>query len=151
MIITRLDHRAIYWFRKISLPISRIAIFIVYAWFGALKVLGYSPATGLVHRLFDATIHFMSFETFFILFALMEVLIGVLFLFPKAVRFAIPLLFIHMITTILPLFFLPSETWNGWFVLTLEGQYIVKNVVIIAVAIGIAAHTHPLPYRKEEE
>ena len=85
---------------------------------------------------------------FFILFALFEVLIGVLFLFPKATRIVIPLLFLHMITTILPLILLPQETWNGFMVLTLEGQYIVKNLVIIAVAIGIAAHMHPLPMRR---
>ena len=110
-----------------------------------LKIIGVSPAGPLVHHLFDATIHFMSFNTFYILFAWFEVLIGIMFIFPKLTRWVIPLLFIHMITTFLPLVFLPSETWNGFMVLTLEGQYIIKNLVIIAVAIGIAAHVHPLP------
>ncbi len=144
----RIDHEIIHWLRKAFIPFGRFAIFIVYVWFGMLKVVGLSPATPLVHHLFDATIHFMPFNTFFILFALFEVLIGVLFLFPKATRIVIPLLFLHMITTILPLILLPQETWNGFMVLTLEGQYIVKNLVIIAVAIGIAAHMHPLPMRR---
>jgi uncharacterized membrane protein YkgB len=86
----------------------------------------------------------MSFDTFYILFAWFEVLIGVMFIIPKLTRFVLPLLFIHMITTFMPLVFLPSESWNGFMVLTLPGQYIVKNLVIIAVAIGIAAQVHPL-------
>ena len=48
-----------------------------------------------------------------------------------------------MITTAGPLVLLPSETWQSFFVPTLEGQYIIKNLVIIAAAIGIAAHLHP--------
>ena len=144
----RLDHEIIHFLRKAFIPTARVAIFVVYVWFGALKVFGLSPATPLVHHLFDATIHFMPFGTFYIIFACFEILIGVLFLFPKATRFVIPLLFLHMITTILPLILLPSETWNGFLVLTLEGQYIMKNLVIIALAIGVAAHTHPLPFRK---
>ncbi len=60
-------------------------------------------------------------------------------------RLVIPLLALHMITTFMPLFLLPSITWAGFFVPTLEGQYIIKNLVIIAAAIGIAAQLHPLP------
>jgi hypothetical protein len=56
----------------------------------------------------------------------------------------IPLLFIHMIMTFLPLIFLPSTTWSGFLVPTLEGQYIIKNLVIIAAAMGIAAHLVPM-------
>lgn len=141
---TRIDHYIIRILRKAFAPFARISLFVVYTWFGILKIIGVSPAGDMVHRLFDATISFMSFETFYILFALFEILIGVLFLFPKAVRYVIPLLLLHMITTILPLLFLPNETWNGFMVLTLEGQYIVKNVIVIALAIGVAAHTHPL-------
>ncbi len=144
---TRLDHEFIHFLRRAFIPSARFGLFVVYVWFGMLKIVGVSPAGPLVHHLFDATIHFMSFNTFYILFAWFEVLIGIMFIFPKLTRWVIPLLFIHMITTFLPLVFLPSETWNGFMVLTLEGQYIVKNLVIIAVAIGIAAHVHPLPVK----
>lgn len=139
-----LDHKIIQFLRKAFIPTARFSIFIIYVWFGMLKVLGLSPASGLVHSLFDATIHWMSFDTFYILFAWFEVLIGVMFIIPKATRFVIPLLIVHMITTFMPLVFLPTETWSGFMVLTLPGQYIIKNLVIIAVAIGIAAQVHPL-------
>jgi uncharacterized membrane protein YkgB len=49
-----------------------------------------------------------------------------------------------MVTTFGPLYFLPSETWTGFMVPTLEGQYIIKNLLIIAAAVGVAAHLHPL-------
>jgi len=143
----RIDHTIIHFLRKAFIPTGRIAIFVIYVWFGMLKVLGLSPAGSLVHDLFNATIHFMSFDTFYILFAWFEVLIGVMFLVPKFTRYVLPLLLIHMVTTFLPLIFLPGEAWSGFMVLTLPGQYIVKNLVIIAVAMGIAAHTHPLPYK----
>jgi uncharacterized membrane protein YkgB len=86
----------------------------------------------------------MSFGTFLILFGLFECLIGILFLIRGAERVVIPLLFIHMVTTFGPLYFLPSETWTGFMVPTLEGQYIIKNLLIIAAAVGVAAHLHPL-------
>jgi hypothetical protein len=47
--------------------------------------------------------------------------------------------------TFMPLFIIPDATWSGFLVPTLEGQYIIKNLVVIATAIGIIAHLHPLP------
>lgn len=143
----RLDHEVIHFLRKIFVPFARIAIFIVYFWFGILKLLNFSPAEPLVQQLFTTTIHFMQFHTFYVLFALFEMIIGILFLFPKAVRVAIPLLLIHMIMTILPLFLLPQATWQGFLIPTLTGQYIIKNLVIIGIALGIASYTHPIPWR----
>jgi hypothetical protein len=125
-------------------PAARVGLFIVFFWFGALKVLGLSPATPLVQALFEHTISFMNFPTFLVLFGLFECLIGLLFLIKGYERVVIPLLFIHMVTTFMPLILLPSETWSGFLVPTLEGQYIIKNLVIIAAAIGIASHLHPL-------
>jgi hypothetical protein len=139
-----LDSKLIHFFRKISIPAARIALFIVYFWFGILKAIGLSPAGPLVHDLFNHTIHFMSFDAFYMLFAIFECLIGILFLIPGAERVVLPLLLFHMVTTFLPLIFLPTETWQSAFVPTLTGQYILKNVVLIAAAIGIVSHLHPM-------
>ena len=141
------DIEAIHFFRRVSIPMARFGLFVVFFWFGILKVLGLSPATPLVQALFEHTISFMPFSIFIILFGLFEMLIGVMFLIKGYEREVIPLLFLHMITTFMPLFLLTSETWSGFLVPTLEGQYIIKNLVIIATAIGIAAHLHPLPKR----
>lgn len=124
--------------------VARIALFVIYFWFGLLKLIGLSPAGPLVEQLFHATISFMSFETFYILFALFEMLIGVLFLWPKAIKFATALFTLHMVTTFMPLVFLPAITWQQTFTPTLEGQYIIKNLALIACVIGLLANQNKL-------
>ncbi len=151
MNLSHIDNSIIHFLRKAFIPTARFSIFVVYVWFGALKILGVSPAGALVHGLFDNTIHFMTFNTFYVLFAWFEVLIGIMFIIPKATRYVLPLLFIHMITTFMPLIFLPEDTWSGFMVLTLTGQYIVKNLVIVALAIGVAAQVHPLPLKNKAQ
>ena len=145
MNIHQTDVKLIHFFRRVSVPLARFGLFLIFFWFGWLKVIGLSPASGLVQALFEHTIPFMSFPTFLSLFGLFEMLIGVLFLVRGAERIVIPLLFIHMITTFMPLFLLTEETWSGFLTPTLEGQYIIKNIALIAAAFGIAAHLHPLP------
>lgn len=90
----------------------------------------------------------MGFDAFLIIFGVFECLIGILFLIRGLERLVIPLLLIHMVTTFGPLVFLPGETWQSFMVPTLEGQYIIKNVVLIAAAIGIAARITPLAERE---
>jgi len=144
MSLESFDFKIISFFRMISVPFSRFALFVVFFWFGILKVIGLSPASEVVQNLFNQTVPFIAFPTFLILFGLFECLIGILFLIRGAERVVIPLLFIHMFTTFGPLVLLPSETWQAFFVPTLEGQYIIKNLVIIAAALGIASHLTPL-------
>lgn len=148
MSIGKIDLKIINFFRRVWMPVSRFALFVVFFWFGALKVVGQSPASGVVKDLFYRTIPIMNFDTFLILFGLFECLIGILFLIKGAERVVIPLLFIHMVTTFGPLFLLRDAMWTDMLVPTLEGQYIIKNLVIIATAIGIASNLHPLSPKK---
>lgn len=149
MSIQSIDIRLIHFFRRVAMPVSRFGLFVVFFWFGFLKVIGLSPASGLVQNLFEQTISFIPFSIFLIGFGVFECLIGLLFLIKGAERVVIPLLFVHMVTTFGPLVFLQSETWSSFMVPTLEGQYIIKNLVIIATAMGIAAHLHPIhSYKK---
>ena len=142
------------WFihllRKLSMPFARAALFIVFFWFGILKIIGTSPANPLVSDLLHATMPFMTWDTFIVLFAIYEMIIGVSFLFPKLARLSIALLIPHMIMTILPLILLPEMTWQGFMTPTLEGQYIIKNILIIALAMGVAAHLHPFHSGKKK-
>ncbi len=138
------DIKTIHFLRRISEPVGRIGIFVIFFWFGALKVAGLSPANPLVSSLLERTMPFMTFGTFIVFFGLIECVIGLLFLIKGAERIAMIFLFLHMITTVMPLFLLTPITWSGFLLPTLEGQYIIKNLAIIAAAIGIAAHIHPL-------
>src|SRR5262245_18444217 len=104
--------------RRMDMPFARIALFIVFFWFGILKLFFLSPANPLVAGLLELTLPFMPFHTFIILFGIYEMLIGILFLIPGLERLAMILLVLHMITTFLPLIFLPEITWQGPFVPT---------------------------------
>ncbi len=124
--------------KQISVLVSRIALFVIYFWFGLLKVIGQSPASEMVHNLLDKTMPFMPFTSFIVLFGLFEMVIGVLFFIPKLEKVAITLFGIHMFTTILPIFMM-SEVWTRIMVPTLEGQYIIKNLALIGCALTIWA------------
>ena len=123
--------------------VARGALFIVYVWFGALKVIGLSPASDLVRALKERTLPFLEFGSFFVTFGALEVLIGLLMLVPRFTRLALGLLLLHVGTTVLPLFVLPEIAWQHGLVPSLEGQYIIKNVLILAAAMSIVARPRP--------
>ncbi|MCS6991407.1 MAG: hypothetical protein NZL95_06045 [Chitinophagales bacterium] len=126
--------------RKVCFLLARISFFIVYFYFGLLKVLGHSPAEAIVHELWLRTISIIPFKTFVLLFGAFEMLLGVIFLIPGLERIALYLLIPHFITTFGPLVLLPHLTWKGFMVPTLAGHYVIKNITIIALAILIAAN-----------
>lgn len=115
----------------------RMALGVIFIWFGALKVVGISPAEGLV----QATVAWMPLiapPTFVIVLGVWEVLIGVCLIVRPLIRAAILLLFLQMGGTFLPLVMLPDVTFTQPpFGLTMEGQYIIKNLLIIAAALVI--------------
>jgi len=147
-LIYKFDYATLNFLKRHYVTIARWSIFLVYFWFGGLKLFGLSPAGPLVQSLFDSTIPIMDFDTFFILFALFEMLIGVLFLVKGAERLVILLLILHLVATALPLLILPEITWQQFLVPTLEGQYIIKNILIIALALVIVAKIDFLANKK---
>lgn len=138
------DKAMIMHMKRWSMPMARFAIFLVYFWFGILKVLGTSPANPLVDALLAQTLPGVTFAQFIVAFGVVEMLIGIMFLVSHLTRLAIFVLCLHLITTIMPLFVLREATWQSFLVPTLEGQYIIKNILIVAAAVGILAHTHIL-------
>lgn len=143
-LIQQFDIRIISRLRRWEVPLARVAIFAVYFWFGFLKLIGMSPAAPLVQALFEKTITFMPFIIFYTLFSVFEVIIGILFLIRGLERLAIFLLGLHLITTVLPLIFLPQIAWQAFLVPTLEGQYIIKNILIAAIAVVIGSKLVPI-------
>lgn len=144
MKLKQFDSKLIKFFKKTYIPLARIAFFVVFFWFGFIKLAGISPAGPLAEALVSQTVGIEWFDPLFKILAVLECAIGILFLFPKAVRIIIPILFVHMVIVCSPLVFLPEQTWQSFLVPTLEGQYIIKNIVIIALAFGVAANTQPL-------
>lgn len=142
--IKTIDLEIIAWAKRLFVPSARIAFFVIFFYFGFLKLLGLSPASPLAEALTSQTIGLQYFDLSFTILALFECLIGVLFLIPKVTRVVIPLLFIHLAVVCSPLVIVPQMVWQQPFVPNLEGQYIIKNMALVAVAIGIAASTMPL-------
>nr|WP_298997202.1 hypothetical protein [uncultured Allomuricauda sp.] len=122
--------------RKWGMPAVRISFAIIFFWFGILKPFGLSAATDLL----KATVAWLPFgepDTWLAVIGWWEVLIGITFLFRQTTRIAIALLFMQMVGTFMPLVFLPEVTFqDGNYLLpALEGQYIIKNVMIISAAL----------------
>ena len=116
----------------------RIPIFVIFFWFGLLKILDLSPAQQFVQD----TVYWMpllSAENWTYVIGLWEILIALFFLFKKTTFLAMILLFIQMSGTFLPLIILPDVTFQGSnpLIPTLEGQYIIKNIIIITAALVI--------------
>ncbi len=137
--------------KKIFVPFARISLFVIFFYFGLLKVVGASPADPLVEALLEKTLFFIDPDSFFIFLGCIEMLIGILFLIPngKVTRIAFLIFIIQMSTTLLPLVMLPYITWASPFVPTLEGQYIIKNLVLIALAVGLLSQQAPLSSSKK--
>ncbi len=137
------ERKLIDWAGIHAVSFSKFALFFVYFYFGAIKVFFESGAANpLVVALLDKTMPFFPPDAFLITFGIFEMIIGLLFIIPKGERFGLILLALHMLTTIMPFFMLPSFTWNGW-VPTLEGQYILKNILIVALALVVLASLPP--------
>ena len=146
--ISKIDFHIIALLRKYSFPLARISLFIVFFWFGMLKIVHTSPANPLVEALLSQTLPFLTPDQFIFWFGIYEMLIGIAFLAPKFERVAIALLIPHMSATALPLILLPQITWQGFAAPTLEGQYIIKNCLIVTLAFSIAARLQPMEENK---
>ncbi|MFV2015419.1 MAG: DoxX family membrane protein, partial [Candidatus Heimdallarchaeota archaeon] len=130
----KLDERITYLLDKYGLILLRYTIGIVFIWFGTLKLFNKSPANELVEN----TIVFIPPEIFIPILGIWEVMIGVGLIIRRFNRMAIFLLFLQMPGTMLPLILLPEVSFVSFpFVLTLEGQYIIKNLVLISGGIVI--------------
>lgn len=140
------DMKVIFFLRKYGDEFARIAFFVIFTWFGVLKMFELSPATPLVVNLFEATFlrYLGSADTFLIIFGLFEVLIGIIVLIPKFERITFVVMGLHLVMTALPLVLLPDVTWQVFLVPTLTGQYIVKNIALLALGMLLVANIKPM-------
>ena len=124
------------YYKRIEM-FARFSLFVIYAWFGILKVLGISPAGSFVEELFKSSFlpNIIGFDSFYVLFSWFEVLLGIAFLFPKITKYVFPIFLMHMAMTMLPLILLPQLIWQNGLGLTMEGQYIIKNIGLIALVL----------------
>lgn len=145
------DDRLTAWLADRSVPLLRISIGLVFLWFGALKLVpGLSPAEDLATQ----TITLLSFglvppAVSLPVLALWEIAIALGLLSGRFLRLTLLLMLMQMVGTVTPLILFPALTFTlPPIAPTLEGQYILKNAVLVAGALVIGStlrHNRPHP------
>lgn len=136
------DIRLTKWMAGNGILFLRLSIGIVFFWFGILK---FFPGVSAAESIASRTIEVISFGligggTSLIILAAWETLIGLGLITGFFLREVLLLLFLQMLGTITPVFLFPDEVFKSvpW-VPTLEGQYIIKNLVLISAGVVIGA------------
>jgi uncharacterized membrane protein YphA (DoxX/SURF4 family) len=144
--LKKFDLKLITFLNKVSFPALRISLGIVFIWFGVLKVFGDSPANDLITK----TVYWFNPDIFIPILGIWEATIGLCLLVPSFIRLGLFLLALQMPGTFLPLVLLPEVCFISIpFNLTLEGQYIVKNLVLIGAAMAVGGRLTPISNEKK--
>jgi uncharacterized membrane protein YkgB len=132
-----IDRTITSWMARMGITLLRVSVGIVFVWFGALKLVpGLSPAEDLIR----ATLPFLPMAFFIPFLGIWEVAIGLGFISGRFTRATILLMFLQMLGAASPLVLRPDWVFKVFpFALTLEGQYIVKNAVLISAALVVGA------------
>lgn len=141
--LNQLDHYIADFMKRWGHFAIRLSFAVIFIWFGILKPFGLSAAEPLVLKTV-AWLPFFSAKMWVSIIGWWEVIIGITFLFKATTRIAIGLLFLQMGGTFLPLFILPDITFqqNHFLLPTMEGQYIIKNLMIISGAMVIGGRIY---------
>ena len=137
-----IDKQISAWMSKYGLLLLRLSVGVIFFWFGILKFFpDHSPAQDLAIRTIDLlTLGLIPASISIYLLASWEVLIGIGLLTGVYMRVTLLLLFAQMLGTMSPVFLFPHEVFTRIpYAPTLEGQYIIKNLVIISAGFVMGA------------
>jgi len=138
----RTDARITRWMARHGVRALRFSLGVVFLWFGVLKFFpGLSPAQDLATRTIERLTFGLVPGTVSVpVLAASETSIGVGLVAGAFTRGVLLLLFLQMIGTLAPVFLFPAEVFHRFpYAPTLEGQYIIKNLVLISAALVIGA------------
>ena len=125
----------IHYCARYAPPVARAALVVNFAWFGALKLVGMSPAAPLI----AATFFFLPAKPVVLALGFLEVVIAAAFLLRGPSRWALGLAALHLLGTFLSFFTATERCFvRAPFVLTTEGEFIVKNAILLAVLLFLA-------------
>lgn len=130
------EERVSHFLKKKAIALLIYVIAFIYVWYGLLKVFGHSPVQDLVVQ---STSWIFPKEFVFVL-GIWEVMIGVLLFIKPLRRYGIWLFFPQVLGTFLPLITNPEDCFVKFpFIITLEGHYIFKNLIMIAAVLVIVS------------
>jgi len=131
------DRSVILFLRRASLPALRVALGVVFVWFGALKVAGVSPVAGIVAD----TLSWLPAAVAVPGLGAVEILVGLGLLTGYAIRVTLFLFCAQMVGTFVTFAIMPERMFVGrnTLLLTTEGEFVVKNIVLITAGLVIAS------------
>jgi len=146
--LVKFDHALIEGTRRYSIPVLRVALGIVFLWFGLLKVFGVSPVADMVVR----TAYFLPPKLALVGMGVLETIIGLGLLSGIAMRFTLALFFLQMLGTFLTVVTRPAMlVQNGNpLVLSVYGEFLLKNLVLIAAGLTIASSIPKAQQKKRQ-
>jgi uncharacterized membrane protein YkgB len=138
----RLDDRLRPFLARIGVPLLRISVGVVFLWFGLLKIFDVSPVSGLVAK----TIYWFDPDLVVPALGAVEVFVGLCLLADRLMRIALPLLVLQMAGTFLVLVLLPDVAFRDGnpLLLTVEGEFVIKNLVLLSAGLVIGSRLAPL-------
>jgi uncharacterized membrane protein YphA (DoxX/SURF4 family) len=140
--IERLDLFVTRWLRRWATPLLRVSLGVVFVWFGALKVLDVSPVSDLVAD----TVYWVDPGWFVPVLGMAEIVVGSLLVVGRALRVALLVFGLQMIGTALVFIVLPDIAFSDGnpLKLTVEGEFVVKNLVLLTAGLVVGAGLSPL-------
>jgi putative oxidoreductase len=120
----------------------RVSLGVVFIWFGLLKVLDVSPVAGLVSR----TVYWFDPEVVVPVLGVVEIAVGSLLVVNRLVRVALAIFAGQMVGTFLVFLILPDVAFRDGnpLLLTVEGEFVIKNLVLIAGAMVVGSRVRPI-------
>ena len=137
-LVFHVDELLLTLLRRWSIPALRLALGLIFIWFGALKIFGSSPVILLIQETFT----FLPIHLFVLILGGWEMLIGLGIILKRALRCVLVLLGTHLIGTFVALWLNPHHFFVQGFplVLTADGEFVIKNLVFIAATLVIAGY-----------
>lgn len=146
--IDHIDAAVSTFLRRWSIPALRVSLGLVFVWFGALKVFDVTPVADLVGR----TVYWFDPDWVVPVLGVFEMVVGVGLLFKIALRAALAILATQMLGTFLVLILLPEVSFEDGniLLLTVEGEFVVKNLVLLSAGMVVGATVRARKERKRK-
>ena len=141
--LERLDRRILAFLERAALPLLRVSLGLVFVWFGVLKIAGETPVTELVAD----TVYWVDPSWFVPLLGVFEVVVGIGLLLGRLLRIVLALFALQMMGTFLVLVIQPEVAFQDGspLLLTTEGEFVIKNLVLLSAGLVIGSRLKALP------
>jgi putative oxidoreductase len=141
--LERLDSRILAFLERAALPLLRLSLGLVLVWFGVLKIVGETPVADLV----AGTVYWVNPSWFVPLLGVFEVVVGIGLLLGRWLRIVLALFVLQMMGTFLVLVIQPEVAFQDGnpLLLTTEGEFVIKNLVLLSAGLMIGSRLKALP------